>query len=431
VPCDEISSHGGAWLHVASRNFVGIVGGIVATRKTDTRMQLSHFGISNAAPKATPYRLSDGGGLALQVQPSGGKFWRFRYRFAGVEKILALGSYPATSLADARSKRDEARKLLEAGKDPSVQKKLDKIAAATAARNTFGLIAAEYVANLIANDASSASVEKNRWLLENLAAPIANRPIAEITPAEILDLLKRIEKSGRRESAHRLRGVIGAVFRLAVVTLRAAHDPTFALRGALLRPKVEHRAAIIDEKKLGALMLTIDVYDGWPTLTAAMKFLALTCARPGEVRAARRSEVNFEKAVWRIPAERTKMRRPHDVPLSRQALVVLKDIWPLSEGSDLIFPSIRSNRTPLSENAMNAALRRMGYGADEMTAHGFRSTVSTILNERGHRPEVIEAILGHQDKNEIRRIYNRANYWSERVALMQTWADMLDDFRKL
>ena len=257
---------------------------------------------------------------------------------------------------------------------------------------------------------SKATLAKKRWLLEDLASPLTDRPIADITPAEVLDLLKRVEKSGRRETARRLRGVIGCVFRLAIVTLRATNDPTFALRGALLRPNVEHRAAIIDEKKLGGLMRSIDAFDGWPTLGAALKFTALTCARPGEVRGAIRSEINFEKAIWRISGDRTKMRRSHDVPLARQALAVLRDIWPLSDRGELIFPSILSYRKPLSENAMNSALRRMGYGPDEMTAHGFRSTASTILNERGFKHDVIEAVLGHQDKNAIRRTYNRATY---------------------
>ena len=216
--------------------------------------------------------------------------------------------------------------------------------------------------------------------MEDLAKPLANRPIAEITAAEVLDLLKRVEKSGRRETARRLRSVIGAVFRLAIATLRATNDPTYALRGALLKPNVKSRAAITDEKKLGGLLRAIDEFDGWVTLRAALKFCALTFARPGEVRGAKRSEINFDKAVWRISAERTKMRRPHDVPLSRQALEVLRDIWPASEFADLVFPSLISFKKPLSENA-------------------------------------------------VRRAYNRAIYWPERIALMQKWAYMLDAFR--
>jgi integrase len=392
-------------------------------------MALTFFDIKAAAPRNKPFKLSDGDGLYLLVQPNGHKFWRFRYRFLGVEKMLAIGPFPAISLADARAGRDEARKRLTEGVDPSVQKKLNRIAAETAAHNTFGLVAGEFLSNLEANGAAPSTMAKNKWLLEDLAAPLANRPIAEITAAEILDLLKRIEKSGRRETARRLRGVMGTVFRLAVVTLRAPSDPTYALQGALLRANTKPRAAITDEKQFGGLLCAIDGFDGWPTIKAALKFSALTFARPGEVRGAKRSEINFDKALWRIAADRTKMRRPHDVPLSRQALAVLADVWPMSEHCELIFPSIRSNQRPLSENAFNSALRRMGYSQDEMTAHGFRSTASTILNENGFNPDVIEAALGHQAENAIRRAYNRATYWPERVALMQKWADMLDAFR--
>ena len=394
-------------------------------------MSLSQFAILNARAKEKPYKLSDGDGLHLLVRPNGSKLWRFRYRFAGRENMLALGAFPAISIANARSKRDEARKLISAGSDPSVKKKLDKIAAVTATQNTFGAVAAEYLANLEAQGAAEATKNKNRWMLEDLAAPLARRPIAEIVPAEILEVLRRIEKSGRRETARRLRGVMGSVFRHAIVTLRATNDPTVALRGALLRPNVQHRAAITDEVQLGGLLRSIDEYDGWPTLRAALQLLALTMTRPGDVRGMRRSEVDLEKAVWRIPAERMKMRRPHDVPLSKQAVKILKDIWSLSDGGDLVLPSIRSSDKPLSNNALNSALRRMGYTKEEVTAHGFRSAASTILNERGVSPDVIEAALAHQDENGIRRIYNRATYWPERVKLLQDWANMLDEFRKL
>ncbi len=392
-------------------------------------MPLSHFDIQNAKSEAKSYKLADGGGLFLLVQPNGSKLWRLKYRHLGTERALSFGPYPTVSLAEARTKRDDAKKLIADGVDPSVRKKLARIAAESAARNTFGLVASEFLSNLDANGAARSTMAKNKWLLEDLAAPLANRPIAEITAAEILDLLKRIEKTGRRETARRLRGVMGTVFRLAVVTLRAPSDPTYALQGALLHANTKPRAAITDERQFGGLLRAIDGYDGWPTIKAALKFSALTFARPGEVRGATRSEINFDKAIWRIAAERTKMRRPHDVPLSRQALAALVDIWPMSEHCELVFPSIRSNQRPLSENAFNSALRRMGYSQDEMTAHGFRSTASTILNENGFNPDVIEAALGHQAENAIRRAYNRATYWPERVALMQKWADMLDAFR--
>lgn len=394
-------------------------------------MALTHFDLKNAQPADKPYKLSDGGGLHLLVQPNGNKFWRYRYRFAGVEKMLALGSYPASSLADARIRRDAAKKLLEAGTDPSVQKKLDKIAAAALARNTFGLVADEFLENHQAKGSAESTKAKVRWLLKEVAAPLADRPISDITPTEMLEVLKRVERSGRRETAKRLRATISAVFRLAIVTLRATNDPTSALRGALVPPIVRHRAAITDEKQLGGLLRAIDAFDGWPTIRAALLFTALTCARPGEVRGARRAEIDFDKAVWRIPAERSKMRRHLDIPLSRQAIEVLKEVWPLSDYGELLFPSIRSIRKPLSDNTMNASLRRMGFTQDEMTAHGFRSTASTILNERGFRPDVIEAVLGHQHENVVRRAYNRASYWPERVELMQRWADMLDEFRAL
>jgi integrase len=394
-------------------------------------MSLTDFAIKKAKPQDKPFKLADGGGLHLVIQPNGSKLWRLKYRIAGKEKLLSFGPYPVMTLAEARRKRDEAKRLLTNGTDPSVQKRQDKIAAGVAARNTFGAVAAEVLANKQANDAASSTLDKNRWLLEDLAAPLANRPIAEVTAAEILDLLKRIEKSGRRETARRLRGAIGSVFRYAIVTLRATSDPTLALHGALLAPKVNHRAAITDEKAFGGLLRSIDGYDGWPTLKAGLHFTALTFARPGEVRGAMRNEFDFDKAVWRIAPERMKMRRPHEVPLSRQAVAVLEDIWPLSEYGELVFPSIRSNRKPLSENAFNSALRRMGYEQDEMTAHGFRATASTILNERGINPDVIEAALGHQDEDEIRRAYNRAKYWPERVKLMQDWADLLDGFRTI
>lgn len=393
-------------------------------------MSLTQFAIVNAAPAQKSYKLSDGGGLSLLIEPHGSKLWRFRYFFGGRENMMTLGSFPTVPLVEARRKRDEAKKLLAAGISPSQQKKAEKTAAASGAQNTFGLIAAEYIANLEANRVAETTLGKNRWLLEQLAAPLADRPITEITPHELLNILKRIEKSGRRESAKRLRGVIGAVFRYAVVTLRATTDPTAALRGALLRPIVKHRAAIIDETQVGALMRSIDEFDGWPTLRAALLLTALTMARPGDIRGMRRSEINFQKSLWRIPAERMKMRRPHDVPLSKQAVKVLKEIWSLSDHGALVLPAIRSPNRMLSENAMNSALRRMGYTKEEMTAHGFRSTASTILNERGFSPDVIEAALAHQDDDPVRRAYNRATYLADRTKLMQEWADLLDNFRK-
>jgi integrase len=393
-----------------------------------THMALSQLAITNAKPTEKPYMLLDGEGLHLQIYTSGSKLWRLRFRFRGKANMMSLGAFPAVSLKEAREKRGEIKKQIAAGIDPSLRKKLDKISAASA--NSFGAIADEYIANLKANDAADMTISKNRWLLEDLAAPIRNRPVSEVLPAELLDILKKVEASGRRDTAHRLRSVMGSVFRLAVATLRATNDPTYALRGALLKVRVKHRAAIIDERELGRFLICLDEYDGWPILQSAFQFLLLTMSRPGDVRGMKRTEVDFDKRLWRIPAERMKMRRSHDVPLSRQALAVLNVVWPLNEGHALVFPSLRSHKKPLSENAFNSVLRNMGYSKDQATAHGFRSTASTILNERGFSGDVIEAALAHQDEDEMRRIYNRALYLPERKKLMQDWADLMDSFKK-
>ncbi|MFG1359189.1 tyrosine-type recombinase/integrase [Xanthobacter pseudotagetidis] len=395
-------------------------------------MALTDMALRNAKPQDKPYKLFDGGGLHLLVNPSGSRIWRLAYRFLGKPKQISFGPYPTVSLADARQKRDEAKKLLLDGQDPSTARKLEKVNATISTGNTFALLAAEYIARLETRESANATIKKNKWLLETLAGPaLGSRPITEIKPVEVLDILRQVERSGRRESARRLRSAIGSVFRYAIATLRAETDPTSPLKDALERPKVVHRAALTDPVALGGLLRAIDEYDGWPTLRAALLFTALTFARPGEVRGARWNEFDFDKAVWNIPAIRMKMRRAHMVPLSRQALSVLDDIRAFSGASELVFPSIRSNKKLISENGMNSALRRMGFTQDEMTAHGFRASASSILNERGHSPDVIEAALGHLDQNEVRRAYNRATYWSERVALMQTWADMLDEFRRL
>ncbi len=390
---------------------------------------LTVLAIEKLKPKEKPYKVSDGNQLSLIVEPAGAKLWRLRYTFGGKEKMLSLGSFPEVSLADARGKRDEALTQLANGINPSDQKKQDRLVAELAGRNTFGAIAEEYVQRLEESGVSEATVNKNRWLLLKLASPLTKRPIAKITPLEILVLLQKHEKAGHRETAKRLRGVIGAVFRLAIATLRATTDPTYALRGALAAPVVKHRPAITDERQLGVLLAQIDEYTGWPTLKAALQFLALTMARPIEVRHMRRNEVIWPSATWRIPAERMKMRRPHDVPLSKQALEVLREVWPLTRDDNLVFPSIRSWRRPLSENAFNSVLRRLGYGTDEMCAHGFRASASTILNERGYDGRVIEAALAHVDQNAVRRAYNRAQYWPERVKLLHDWSDLLDQFK--
>jgi integrase len=391
---------------------------------------LTQYTVQNTKPREKPYKLSDGNGLHLLVQTNGSRLWLFRYRFGGKEKMLSFGGYPDVPIAAAREKRNDARKLLAQDIDPSQKRKSDREAAQVAAQNTFGVLAAEYLANMEAQERAARTIETNRWYIEGLAKPLASRPITEITPAEILDLLKQVERSGRRETAKRLRGAIGSVFRLAIVTLRATNDPTYPLRGAILKPIVKHRPAITDERELGILWDRIQTYYGWPTIRGGLQFLMLTMTRPGKVRLMTWPEVDLTKSLWSIPAERMKMRRPHLVPLSRQAIAILEQIKQVSGRAGFVFPSIRSGK-PLSDATFNMALRNMGYTAEQLVAHGFRASASTILNqpERGFHADVIEAALAHEDEDAVRRAYNRSNYFKERIPLMQAWADLLDQFR--
>ena len=290
-------------------------------------MPLTTLAVENAKPRDKPYILTDGNGLHLVVNPNGKKLWRLRYRFTGKQNMLSLGVYPVIGLAAARSRRDDAHKLIADDVDPSHQRKLDQIARGVASKTTFGGIVEEHLEILKEDRAAVSTISKNRWLLQDLAAPLTKRPITAITPAEILLVLQRVEKTGRRETARRLRGAIGTIFRRAITTLRATNDPTYALRGALRPPIVQHRAAIIDERELGALMVSIDEYDGWPTVRAALQLIGLTMTRPIEIRLMRRSEVNWPKATWSIPAERMKMRRPHEVPLSKQGTTALQTLF--------------------------------------------------------------------------------------------------------
>jgi len=393
-------------------------------------LALSDLQIRKAKQKDKPYKMHDSLGLFLLVNPNGSKLWRQKYKRLGKERVIAHGSYPAVSLAEARRKRDAIRLEIESGNDPAQQKKLDKIAAETQARTTFKLVAEEFLEDAAQRDLAPATMRKKRWYLMDLASPLHERPIGEIKPPEVLYLLKSIEKSGRRETAKKMRGALSGVFRLAILTLRAETDPTAAIKGALVPPRVTSRAAITDEGLFGALLRDFEDFTGYRIIVDAMKFQILTMTRPGEVRGARKQEFDLENRVWEIPAERMKMRRPHRIPLSNQALEIVRDNWPEIDVVELLFPSLISNRKWLSENAFNSALRRMGYEKHVVTSHGFRATASTILNNRQFDPEVIEAALAHQDTNQVRRVYNRATYWDQRVELMQEWANLVDGFRE-
>lgn len=393
-------------------------------------MPLTDVQIRNAKKSEKPYKLPDGRGLYLYISNAGGKSWRLDYAYFGKRRTLTLGTYPALGLADARIRRDEAKRKLSEGLDPSLAKKREQLAAKAAAGNTFGLIADEFIEKLRRDKRAEPTIDKNTWMLKELAKKLSSYPITQISAKDVLDVLSVIEKSGRVESALATRSAIGRVFRFAIATARAENDPTSALRGALQRHVPVSHPALTTRKELGGLMRAIYGYEGWPSLVAALKIQALCFARPGETRSMEWSELDLDNSLWTIPATKAKMRREHHVPLSRQAAEIIKHMKTLFGDEQHVFPSMMSGKKLLSENSMNSALRRMGIGDSEHTAHGFRSSASSILNESGvFKPDVIEAQLAHVDGSKVRRIYNRATYWDERVLMMQWWADMLDEER--
>jgi integrase len=393
-------------------------------------MPLSDLAIRTAKPAPRIIKMSDGGGLQLWIMPTGSKLWRIAYRHSGKQKLLAIGGYPALSLAAARERRDRARELMALGIDPMDQKRRDEQASAEARANTFSKLAAELLEKKRREGKASNTIGKREWLYGFAANGLGGRPIREITARDVLDVLKSVEAKGLIDTAHRLRASIGEVFRYAIATQRANNDPTYALRGALQSLKPKHRAAITDAKGTGALLRAIADFEGQPTTIAALQMMAYLFPRPGELRLAEWKEFDLEAAVWTIPASRTKMRREHRVPLPRQTITILTRLFEITGFGVLVFPGLRTPKRSISENTMNAALRRMGYGNDDMTAHGFRATASTLLNESGKfAVDIIERALAHQDPDSIRRVYARGEYWPERVAMMEWWADQLDAWR--
>lgn len=395
-------------------------------------MPLTDTAIRNAKPGEKIIKLSDGGGLQLWVMPTGSKLWNLAYRDLNrKQRKLSFGAYPAVSLADARRKRDEAKALLASGIDPSQQKRIDKVAKAISNATTFRVVAEEYLDKQKREGRSETTIVKNRYLLEQAFAAIGERPVAEIKAAEVLAILKHLEKRGTLETAKRVRATIGAVIRYAIATARAESDPTTALSGAIIAPKVKHRAAILDPAELGAFLRAVDQFDGQPTTVAALRLLPMVFTRPGELRMAEWREFDLANSLWVIPAKRTKMRREHEVPLATQAVAILKDLHTITGKGRLVFPGLRTVERPISENTLNASLRRMGYSNDTVTAHGFRATASTLLNQSGKfSPDAIERALAHQDPDAVRRAYNRGAYMKERVDMAQWWADYLDQLRK-
>ena len=393
-------------------------------------MPLTDLALRNAKPAEKPYKLADGGGLHLFITPSGSRLWRLKYRIDGKEKLLSLGPYPTIPLAAAREKREEAKRLLADGVDPSAAKRETRRVEEAAVGASFRAVAEELLAKMEREGRALRTLEKVRWLLGLTYDDLGARPIDAIRAADILPVLRLVEARGRHETARRLRSTIGVVFRYAMATARAESDPTSALRGALTSPTVTHRAAITEPAALGALLRALDTFDGQPTTRAALLLLPLLFPRPGELRAAEWSEFDLDGAVWTIPAARMKMRRPHRLPLPRQAVEILRGLYPLTGRGRLVFPSVRTVLRPISENTLNAAFRRMGYGKDDVTAHGFRATASTLLNESGQwNADAIERQLAHVDADTVRRAYARGEHWEERVRMMQWWADKLEGWK--
>ena len=386
-------------------------------------MPLTHTFVKNAKANSTPKKRSDGGGLHLLVTTQGSKLWRLSYRHENKQKSLALGAYPTITLSEARVKREAAKKQLADGIDPAQQLKLDRINRQESASITFGAIADELLAKVEREGKADATLAKKRWLLSLARPDIGHRPITEISAAEILIPLRKVESQGNHETAKRLRAIIGQVFRFAIASAKAVNDPTYGLKGALVAPTVTHRPAFTDKSAFGGLLRSIWAYEGMPETTIALKLMAYLYPRPGELRQAEWAEFDLDQAIWTIPATRAKMRREHKKPLSKQALEVLKELKKQTEVGKLVFPSIQSNLKPMSENTLNGALRRMGYSKQEVTSHGFRATASTLLNESGKwAPDAIEAELAHVGADEVRRVYHRALYWEERVKMTDWWA---------
>ena len=391
-------------------------------------MPLTFKEIEAALPQSKPWKLPDERGLYLQVSPNGSKRWHLRYSFQGEKKKISFGPFPDVSLKAARAKRDEARAMVADGIDPLQQRREQKLDARLAAEHTFASVAREFNAKR-ANDGdkaiSDATRKKNEWLLSLVEPKLGRVPVREITAPMLLAALTDIQVSGRRETARRLRSLVGRVLNYAIATGRAENNPAAALRGALATPSVRHHPAVIEPMALGELLRAIDLYGGFPSTNAAMKL-----QRPGEIRTIKWADVDFDAAIWTIPACNTKMRRDHRVPLSRQAISIIRSMRDVAAYSEYVFPSFNPKK-PLSKNAVTGAFKRMGYGGI-MTAHGFRTTASSLLNESNEfHPDAIERALAHQDSNAVRAVYNRTQYWDERVRMMQWWSDKIDSLKQM
>jgi len=385
-------------------------------------MSLTDVQIKALKPSAKPVRAFDGNGLYLEVTPSGGKLWRYKYRFGGKAKLLSIGKYPDVSLSGARKKHQEAREQLAAGLDPSAFKREQKLKQT----KTFETVATEWWRAQKPKWTEAYANTLWRRLKNDILPWLKNRPIDEITTAELLSALRRVESRGAVDTAHRICQYLNNIGIYSVACGYIENNPANNLVKALTQTLKRPMAAITEPKRIGALLKAIDDFEGSFVVKQALRIAPLVFVRPGELRSAEWSMINLDTAEWIIPAAKMKMRRDHIVPLSRQAVEILREIEPLTGRGRFVFPSIRTAARPMSENTINVALRRLGYSKDEMTGHGFRTMASTRLHEMGWKSEVIEMQLAHADKNKIRGIYNKAEYLDSRVAMMQAWADYLD-----
>ncbi len=392
--------------------------------------QLSDIKVRNAKPEKKEYKLFDGGGLYILITPSGGKLWRFKYRFDGKEKVLALGSYPEISLSDARGRKEEARRQIAQNVDPGVVRKAMK-QADTTETETFEVIGREWHTKFTPTWTLGHARTIMSRLERDLFPWIGTRPINDIKAPELLAVLRRVESRGALESAHRIRTIAGQVFRYAVATGRAERDPSGDLKGALPQPGEKHHAAVTDPKEVAPLLKAIDGYQGHFVVKCALRLAPLFFVRPGELRNAEWAEIDLNEAVWNIPAHKMKMKQAHIVPLCTQAIEILTELKQLTGASKHVFPSGRSLARPMSNNAILAALRRMGYDKDTMTGHGFRAMARTILDEVLQvRPDYIEHQLAHAVRDPNGRAYNRTAHLDKRREMMQLWADYLDGLKE-
>ncbi|MCG8392155.1 MAG: integrase arm-type DNA-binding domain-containing protein [Pseudomonadales bacterium] len=393
-------------------------------------MPLTATAVRQALPKAKAYKLSDSHGLFLLVNPKGAKYWRYKYRYGGKEKTLALGVFPEVSLKDARVAHQEARAKLDKGLDPGQERRIEKLTRNLAAADSFEAVALEWFGKVMPDKSESYRVRTRRILEKDLFPVLGQRPVGAIKPPEMLAALRRIEARGANDIAHRAKQTAGQVFRYAVATGRAERDPSADLKGALVPRNKKHHAAITDPAAVGRLMVAIDGFAGTPIVKTALQLSALLFQRPGEIRAMEWAEINWEQARWEIPAEKMKMRTPHVVPLCRQALELLEELHLLTGRGRYVFPSARGASRCISENTVRIALRTMGYDKETMTAHGFRAMARTILDEvLGCRVDWIEHQLAHAVKDANGRAYNRTAHLEGRAQMMQQWADYLDQLR--